>query len=496
MRHATLEDNLREMERTREQYWRRYPATSPTKLEWRALTVRHAFHVLPGERVLELGAGTGLWTEHLTEALRGECPITAVVFDERFANELSARELPNVEVAHVRERLEDLPAESFDYVVGTAIICHDRYRENLRVLHRLLKPGGQLLFFEANFWNPQVLVKSVVKPVGRWAGNAECQIGMRRWKLVQEASRSGYVELEVIPYDILHPRAPASLIPAIQSTAYLLERMPAVRDLCGTLYVWARKPGVRQSRLPNVNLATHEELRGSTSVVIPCHNEASTVGQLVTALLDAYGDYLHEIIVVDDSSTDETAAVARGLAEKDPRVRLIQRTANPGVGGALRAGYDAATGRYVLSLDCDFVLIVPELRDLFDAVAEGRDGAIGSRFSHQSILVNYPLPKILANRAFHLLLRPFLGRRVRDVSNNLKLYRQDVVRELDITEAGFAANAEIGIQPLLARRDIEEVPMSWVDRAPDMGTSAFNIARAGPGYVRVLARLARGKAAR
>lgn len=494
MKHASLEDNLREMEHTREEYWRRYPATSPTKLEWRALTVRHAFHVLPGERVLELGAGTGLWTEHLTTALRGECPITAVVFDERFARELKTRELPNVAVEHIRGRLEDLPAESFDYVVGTAIICHDRYGENLRVLHRLLKPGGQLLFFEANFWNPQVLVKSVVKPVGRWAGNAECQIGMRRWKLLQEASRSGYVELEVIPYDILHPRAPANLIPAIQSTAYLLERVPAVRDLCGTLYVWARKPGVRRSRLPGANLATHQALHGTTSVVIPCHNEEATVGALVTGLLAAYDDYIHEIVVVDDSSTDGTADVVRALGDGEPRVRLVQRSSHPGVGGALRAGYAAATGRYVLSLDCDFVLIVPELRDLFDAVAAGKDGAIGSRFSHQSILVNYPLPKILANRAFHVLLRPFLGRRVRDVSNNLKLYRDDVVRDLEITEPGFAANAEIGIQPLLARRDIEEVPMSWVDRAPGMGTSTFAIARAGPGYIRVLARLARGKA--
>ena len=139
---------------------------------------------------------------------------------------------------------------------------------------------------------------------------------------------------------------------------------------------------------------------------------------------------------------------------------------------------------------------MPELRDLFDAVAEGRDGAIGSRFSHQSVLLNYPVAKILANRAFHLLLRPFLDRRVRDVSNNLKLYRDEVIRELEITEPGFAANAEIGIQPLLAKRDIAEVPMSWVDRAPDMGTSAFNVARAGPGYVRVLARLARSKASR
>jgi dolichol-phosphate mannosyltransferase len=269
-----------------------------------------------------------------------------------------------------------------------------------------------------------------------------------------------------------------------------------VRDLCGTLYIWARKPGVRRSRLPDVNLAVHGALHGTTSVVIPCHNEASTVGQLVTGLLDAYGDYIHEIVVVDDSSTDGTGHVVRGLAAQEPRVRLVQRTSDPGVGSALREGYAAATGRYVLSLDCDFVLIVPELRDLFDAIAEGRDGAIGSRFSHQSILVNYPLPKILANRAFHLLLRPLLGRRVRDISNNLKLYRDEVVRELDITERGFAANAEIGIQPLLGGRDIEEVPMSWVERAPDMGTSAFNVARAGPGYVRVLARLARRRVGR
>ena len=65
----SLERNLRAMERTRESYWRRYPATSPVKLRWRALTVRHCFHVLPGESILELGAGSGLWTAHLAEML-------------------------------------------------------------------------------------------------------------------------------------------------------------------------------------------------------------------------------------------------------------------------------------------------------------------------------------------------------------------------------------------------------------------------------------------
>jgi dolichol-phosphate mannosyltransferase len=495
LRRPSLEDNLWEMEQGREAYWARYPATSPTKLRWRALTVRHAFHVLPGETILELGAGSGLWSKHLVDVLRGENELTAAVFDKRFAEQIERRALPNVTVVPIRRLVEDLQPESFDYIVGTAIICHDRYGENLRALYHALKPGGQLFFFEANFWNPQVLVKSVIRPVGRWAGNAESQIGMRKWRLLQEASRQGFTEVEVIPYDIVHPRFPAKIIPAIQSTAYFLERVPAVRELCGTLYIWARKPGKPAAR-PLVNLASHRELQGTTSVVIPCHNEAGTLRGVVNDLLAAYGDYIVEIVVVDDSSTDDTAAIAGELSSQDARVRLVRRTEEPGVGRALRAGYAEAGGQYVLSLDCDFAQIVPELRDLFDAVAAGRDGAIGSRFSHESILVNYPLSKIVANRGFHLLLRVLLRRSLRDISNNLRLYRADLVRELDIREDGFAANAEIGIQPILAGHDIEEVPMSWINRTTDMGTSAFNVARAGPGYARVLGRLARWKLGR
>src|SRR5437660_10962470 len=96
-----LEANLRAMERSREAYWRRYPATSPVKLRWRALTVRHCFHVLPGESILELGAGSGLWTEHLTDTLRGENPLTAAVFNRDLADAAERRQLPKTRVIHV-----------------------------------------------------------------------------------------------------------------------------------------------------------------------------------------------------------------------------------------------------------------------------------------------------------------------------------------------------------------------------------------------------------
>ena len=207
-----LIDNLREMERTREAYWRRYPQSSPTKLRWRAITVRHWFHVLPTESVLEIGAGSGLWTEHLTDVLRGESPVTAAVFNPDLAQEARSRGLAATTVAEVADLARDLPENAFDYVVGTAILCHDRYGEHLRWLMRLLKPGGRLLFFEANFWNAQVLVKSVVPAIGRRAGNARCQVGMRRFRLMQVLSQQGFTEIEITPYDIVHPRTPKALI--------------------------------------------------------------------------------------------------------------------------------------------------------------------------------------------------------------------------------------------------------------------------------------------
>jgi dolichol-phosphate mannosyltransferase len=76
----SLAENLREMELTREAYWLRHPQTSPVKLRGRAATVRHSFHVVPGQSILEIGAGSGLWTEHLAEVFRGENEITAAVF--------------------------------------------------------------------------------------------------------------------------------------------------------------------------------------------------------------------------------------------------------------------------------------------------------------------------------------------------------------------------------------------------------------------------------
>jgi SAM-dependent methyltransferase len=485
----SIEQNLRELELSRENYWLRYPGTSPFKLRRRALTARHCLHILPGEKILELGAGSGLWTGHLTATLKGENPITAAVFNEELAKSGSAKRLSNTTFIHVTDLRADFPEGSFDYIVGAQILGQSLYPETLKLLDRLLKPGGYLFFYEANYWNPQVLFQNLIESFGGGRENAGRYVALRKEELIEMASHHGFTNIEVAPYDIIDARLPRSFLPLAQSSSFLLEKAPIVQNLCGTRYVWLMKPGEKRRGQPVVNLANHRKLANSTSVVVPCHNEEMNIPPLIEALFQMYGDYLREIIIVNDNSTDRTSEVTLKLASNEPRLKLINRRPPSGVGRALRDGYAAATGQYILTMDCDFVAIVPELRDLFDAVAAGSDGAIGSRFSLDSVLINYPFLKILCNRSYHALIRLLLPVRVRDISNNLKLYRAEILKGLEIEEDHFAANVETGLKPVLSGYNIQEAPISWINRTAEMGTSSFKLLRVGPGYLSALLRI-------
>src|SRR5260370_2655416 len=77
-------------------------------------------------------------------------------------------------------------------------------------------------------------------------------------------------------------------------------------------------------------------------------------------------------------------------------------------------------------------------------------------------------------------------KKLRDVSNNLKLYRADILKNMEITQPHFAANAETGLKPILAGYDILEVPISWINRTVDLGSSSFSVTKVGSTYFSVL----------
>jgi len=477
---GAAEKLLREAERRREIHALRTGTGLGPILRRRAFLAVRSLPVFPGRSVLEIGAGSGLWTEHLAAVLDHQNSITAAVFDEELARECSAKNLPNTRCVHMTDFANQFPAGGFDYILGTDVLTDDLCSRILAAAYRWLKPGGQIVFFGPNASNPLVALR---EPFGSGTRSVRRPLSHKRWTGV--ASQRGFVNIEAIPCEVIRPAES----PAGQAIGLILEQAPVTREFSRTAAFMAAKPGALPEVSSQMNLATHPVLFGAVSVVVPCHNEDANIRRLVRTLLGMYGDYIQEIVIVDDNSTDRTAEVTATIAACEPRVRLVKRKPPSGVGRALRDGYAAARGRYILSIDCDFINIVAEFRGLFDVVAAGHDGAIGSRFSSESALIRYPFAKIISNRSFHWIMNLLLGKSVRDLSNNLKLYRAEILKNLDIEENHFAANAETGLKPLLMGYDIREVPTSWINRTSEMGKSSFDLLKVGPDYFRVLRRI-------
>jgi SAM-dependent methyltransferase len=479
-------EKLANRERAMMRYWASKDPIRNVRQWWRATTVRHMFHVLPGESILELGCG-GL-AEALGRITRGESPITVA----SFADTPSASG-PDGGAEIEAVRLDAFPGplagRQFDYIVASSLLDLHNGPDLLHEVLKLLKPGGQILFFETNPWNPVLQLRKRLGrllPFLKRGDEADLPNKIQLYELLSEL---GYVGVSATCYDFLYAPIPRWLMMPARNLTLILENTAGIRQLAGAILLHAQRPPRHVAR-PPARMVEHRSLYDGVSVVVPCHNEEMNVIPLVEGLLAHYDEYIHEIILVDDNSKDRTRQVLEHMAEEEPRVRPIFRTPPNGVGLALADGMKKATGSHVLLMDCDFLHILPELRELFDAAADGDDVAIGSRFSRASVLINYPLMKILCNRSFHILLSLLFRRRLRDLTNNLKLLRREVVENLDLESAWFAVNAETGLKPVLMGYRVRMVPISWINRTPEMGKSSFSLLKNGLGYIRVLSRLA------
>lgn len=467
-------------ERYRDEYWRKHDPIIDDRLLWRAQTFRHTVHLLPGQTILELGCGELRLTRALVHVSRKVNPITAATF--RVWPAVASGVLPDVELIQLQDFPGPLAGRQFNYVVAMDLLDRTTSSELLEQVFELLAPGGEIVFYESNPWNPVHKLRGLLL---RLVGKRDPRNLIDRPSLYELLSEIGFIRIYAVFNDFVFAPLTRSLIWLLRNVSILLENAPLVRTVAGSILLHAQKPP-RTLAPPRISLFAHEALRGAVSVVIPCRNEEMNIRPLVELLLDYYGEYIHEFILVNDGSTDRTAEVISELAISEPRVRPIHRAPPNGVGRALSDGLAAASGRYVLMLDCDFQQLLPELRELFDGAAAGYDVVIGSRFSRHSVLLNYPFLKILANRAFHTLALLLLGYRIRDVTNNLKIMRREVVGDLQLLQPGFAANAETGLEPLLLGYSVHEVPISWIGRAPGMGTSSFRLVGVGGGYWQVL----------
>jgi dolichyl-phosphate beta-glucosyltransferase len=204
------------------------------------------------------------------------------------------------------------------------------------------------------------------------------------------------------------------------------------------------------------------------SVVIPAYNEAlrlpATLRRIHAYLEEAAPD--HEIIVVDDGSTDSTAERTLEAASELRGIRLINNEVNRGKGYSVRRGVLSSRGQLVLISDADLSTPIEEMEKLLPFVRGGFDFAIGSRGMKESdIAVRQPWHREKMGKTFNLMVRAIAVRGIRDTQCGFKLMRGDAAREVfgKCRLDGFSFDVEVLFVARGLGYKIREVPIRWLD---------------------------------
>ncbi len=210
-------------------------------------------------------------------------------------------------------------------------------------------------------------------------------------------------------------------------------------------------------------------LKPFLSIVIPAYNEALRI----ESTLDKIRDYVRtknfvaELIVVDDGSSDSTADLLQEAAAQWPALRVLRNGHNRGKGFSVRRGVLEARGTFVLFTDADLSAPIEEADHLLGALkSTGADAAVGSRALDRALIgVRQPRCREYAGRFFNVLVRLFTGLGIHDTQCGLKLFNRDSTRRVFESQrvTGFGFDPEVLF--LIERQGgrVVEVPVRWND---------------------------------
>ena len=202
------------------------------------------------------------------------------------------------------------------------------------------------------------------------------------------------------------------------------------------------------------------------SIVIPAYNEESRLSPTLDRVLNFVRQraWDAEVIVVDDGSRDRTTDIVRDYAQSDGIVRLIQNPGNRGKGYSVRSGVLNARGKIVLFSDADLSSPIEEAPKLLEALENGADIAIGSRWMRSELQTKrQSLARQVLGRVFNLLLRVVLRLDFKDTQCGFKAFRRHAAKEVfqlqKIERWGF--DPEILFLARRAGLKTVEVPVRW-----------------------------------
>jgi dolichol-phosphate mannosyltransferase len=220
------------------------------------------------------------------------------------------------------------------------------------------------------------------------------------------------------------------------------------------------------------------------SIVIPARDEegciASTVEHLHLEL--RLHDVPHEIVVVDDGSTDRTANIVTALGERISEARLISNGPPHGFGRAIVCGLQNMSGDAVVIMMADESDDCRDVVRYWNTLNEGWDAVFGSRFMKGGGIIDYPWIKLRLNRLANLFIRLLFGISLNDTTNAFKAYRRTVIEGCQpLLSAHFNLTVEIPLKAMIRGYSWTVLPITWRNRRT--GVAKLKIQEMGSRYL-------------
>jgi dolichol-phosphate mannosyltransferase len=220
------------------------------------------------------------------------------------------------------------------------------------------------------------------------------------------------------------------------------------------------------------------------SVVMPARSEEESVGQTVEGVAQALDaeriDY--EVIVVDDHSTDGTAAVVDRISAENSRVRCIRSSYDPGFGFAVRAGLNEYTGDAVVVMMADGSDHPQDVVRYHRELEEGWECVFGSRFVRGAKVHRYPRLKLVMNRLANWFVRVIFRHHYNDTTNAFKAYRREVIDGIKpLLSNHFNLTVEMPLKAIIRGHTFRVIPISWTNRSA--GQSKLGVREMGSRYL-------------
>lgn len=225
-----------------EEIWNWDTPAGRVRARRRGQLISNAAGLKSGKHIMEIGCGTGLFTEMLAQS---GAKILAVDISPDLLAIARRRPLTSTRVDFRQMRFEDSYVDGpFDAIVGSSVLHHLEIVPALRRMYDLLKPGGVIVFAEPNMLNPQIWLERHVGWFRKRYNVSPDETAIVRWRLVRDLTLIGFKEIQIRNVDWLHPRTPKPLIKSVYAAGLILERIPLIKEFTGSVLITAYRPEI------------------------------------------------------------------------------------------------------------------------------------------------------------------------------------------------------------------------------------------------------------